>query len=272
MDAGLAAEPTTDLRRDDPDIGTVHPERRRELPVQPVGHLRRCPERQAPGVVDLGRRAVGLHRHHRDALVDVAPAHDVVGAGEAVDRRIDVHLGLVRTVRLEDDRRVVVERGLGVDHHGQRVDVGPHCLRGVLALLHRLGEHDGDRLTDEAHPAVGQRRPDEVGMHGHEAVMRRHAQRLGGEDGDDAGHPERIVDMDGAEHAMGHVGADEHGMQPVDEWQVGQILPGTREQPRILGAGHPRPENRTRAGVGSRHAVGDGHTAEPTARPSPVAR
>ncbi len=116
----------------------------------------------------------------------------------------------------------------GVDHRGQRIDVGPHRRRGVLTLLHRLGEDDGDRLTDEAHPAVGERRPDEVGMHRDETVVGCHAERLGGEDGDDAGHPDRIVDMDRAEHAMGHVGADEHGVQPVDERQVGQIVPRTR--------------------------------------------
>ena len=100
----------------------------------------------------------------------------MVGAGEAVDRRIDVHQGQVRAVRLEDDRRAVVERGLGVDHRGERIDVGPDHLRGVLALLERLGEHDGDRLADEAHPAVGERRPDEVGMHRDEAVVGRDAE------------------------------------------------------------------------------------------------
>ena len=152
-----------------------------------------------------------------------------------------------------------VERRLGVDDAGSG-SMSAHTVgRRILALRHRLGEHDGDRLTDEAHPAVGQRRADEVGMHGDEAVVRGDAERLGGEDGDDAGHLDRIVDVDGAEHAMGHVGADEHGVETVDERQVGEVLPGTDEQPRVLGAGHPRAEDRTRTGCGGGHVIGDGH-------------
>ena len=164
MDAGLAAEPAADLGGDHADVALVHPERTGELTVEAVRHLRRCPEREPSVGVDLGRAAVRLHRHHGDALVHVATAHDAIGAGEAVDGRVDVGLGEVRSVVVEDQRRPVGERIFGVDHRRQRLDVGPDHLRRVLALLGRLGQHDRDRFADEAHLAGGERRADEVGV------------------------------------------------------------------------------------------------------------
>ena len=87
--------------------------------------------------------------------------------------------------------------------------------------------------------SVGQRRPGEVGVHRDEAVVRRDAEVVGGEHGDDAGHAGGVVDVDRADRAVGDLGADEHGVQRFDEWQVGEVLPRPGEQAGILGAQHP---------------------------------
>ena len=88
----------------------------------------------------------------------------------------------------------------------------------------RLGEHDGDRLADEADPIVGERRPGEVGVDLDEAVVRRDAEVGGGPHGDDAGHRRRRrstwIDAD---RAVGDLGADEHGVQRSLERQVGEV-------------------------------------------------
>ena len=148
----------------------------------------------------------------------------------------------------EDQVAGVGERGLGVDEGRQRIDVGPHHLGGVLALLERLGEHDGDRLADEADLAVGERRSGEVGVHGGEAVVWRHAEVGGREDLDHAGHRACIVEVDGADGAVGDVGAHEHGVQLVRQVEIGEVLPAAGEQAGVLRAEHPGSEDRSGPG------------------------
>ena len=54
------------------------------------------------------------------------------------------------------------------------------------------------------------------------------------------------------DHDVGDVGADEDGMQGVDEGQVRDIALGAAEQVGVLGAGDPRAEDRARGGGGAR--------------------
>src|SRR4029079_9995222 len=57
---------------------TFHPGRASQLWPQAVGHLGRGVERQLVAVRRDRRVAVGLHRHDRTQLVDVAAAHVAV--------------------------------------------------------------------------------------------------------------------------------------------------------------------------------------------------
>ena len=230
---GLAAEPATDLWRGDVDVGGVEPERLGELGVQPVRHLGRRPHAEPTVRRDRGRAAVGLHRRDGHPLVDVAAAHDDVGDRvEVDDRSVGDDHRLVRSVVGEDQRRVVVEGGLGIDDRRQRVDLGPHRAGRVLALLVRLGEHDGDRLADEADPIDGERRPGEVVVDLHEPVVRRDAELGGGPHRDDARHPDGVLDVDRADRAVGDAGPDEDGLHGAFELEVGDVAPLAGEQSR----------------------------------------
>ena len=134
---------------------------------------------------------------------------------------------------------------LGIDERGQRVDVDPHGLRGILALFERLGEHHGDRLSDESDPAVGQRRPGEVRVHHGESVMRRDAEFGGREDLDDARHRTCVVGMDGADGAVSDLGAHEDRVEFVLEVEIREVLPAPGEQAGVLGAQYPGTEDRS---------------------------
>ena len=77
----------------------------------------------------------------------------------------------------EEHAAPVVDGVVGVDERtGSGVVVGPHQGRGIGRWLERLGDDERDRLADEAHAVGGDRRPDEVGVHRDEAVVRRHAE------------------------------------------------------------------------------------------------
>ena len=245
MQPGLAAEPAADLWRGDVHIGGVEAQCLGELGVQPVRHLRRRPHAQPTVRRGSGRAAVRLHRGDGHPLVDVPAADDDVGDRvEVDDRSVGDDHRLVRSVVGEDQRGVVVEGGLGIDDRWQRVDLGPHRARRVLALLVGLGEDDRDRLADEADPIDGERRPGEVVVDLHEPVVRRDAELGRGPHRDDARHPRRVLDVDRPDRAVGDARPDEDGLHGAFELEVGDVLPLAREQSRILGAQHPRAEHR----------------------------
>ena len=163
VQAGLAAEPTADVRRDHADLLERHAERDGEQLAQEVRHLRRAVDDQPAVVAGRGGRRVRLHRRHGHALVHVAATHDDVGVGE------DVGVRPGRSTRARrcspwasnSDRRAVGERVLGIDDDGQRVVVDHDGVGRVTACGRRLGDDGDDRLADEAHavrrPAAGGR-------------------------------------------------------------------------------------------------------------------
>ena len=153
----------------------------------------------------------------------------------------------------------------GIDVGRQWLDVGPHRLGGVLALLERLGEHDGDRFADEPHPPVGQRGPGEVGMHRGEAMVRSDAEFGSGQDLDDARHGERVLAVDRRDRPVGDVRAHEDRMELAGQREIGQVRPTPGEQSGILGPKDAGPEDRSGPG-----RSGVGHLAEPTARARPA--
>ncbi len=260
VDTGLAPEPTADLWRDHPDLCGLHPEHARELDVQSVRHLRRGPEREASVGIDLGGAAVGFHRHHRHALVDVATANDRVGRREVGTGLVDDHECLVRPVAREDLLGVCGQGGFGIDVRRQWLDVGPHHLGRVLALLERLGEHDGDRFANEPHPPVGQRGPGKVRVHRGEAMVRSDAELGSGQDLQHARHVDRALAVDCRDLSVGDIRAHENRMELAGQREVGQVCPTPGQQSGVLGPQYSRSEDRS----GSGRRSGIGHRDEPT--------
>ena len=129
------------------------------------------------------------------------------------------------------------QRGLGVDHGGQRLVVDEHGLGGVLGLGDRLG-HDGhDRLADEADLAVGQRRPRAGRVEGHaEGVEGREVEVGVGEGGDDAGEALRLADVDPGDDGVG-VGRAHEGH--VEQSGHGEVADERAPALEELGVLHP---------------------------------
>ena len=91
-------------------------------------------------------------------VLDAGPHHDL-GAGQDVvhiaphsGREIRIHL-------VELARRVRCERGFHVDRSRELVVVDDHELGRVNSSDARLGDNGRDRIADEAHLVVRERRP-----------------------------------------------------------------------------------------------------------------
>ena len=170
---GLAAEPSADLRRDDVDVGRWPTQRLRQLVAQRVRHLRRRKYGDATVVGRRGGTAVDFDRCHSHALVHVAAAHDDVGHRIEIDLAgVGDHHRLIRAADRKDDLCSIEQRRFGVDHRGQRFDVGPHRVGGVLGLCRGFREHNREGIAHEPHAIGRQRRAREIVVHLHEAVMR----------------------------------------------------------------------------------------------------
>ena len=174
----LRSEPAADIGGDHPTVGLGDVEPRGQVVAQVVGRLERRPQGQpvAPPVGEAGHR---LDRHGGAALVDEVQVGAAVAALqlalEVVDHRHDS--GDVRTMGREQHRRSGRGRRGDRRHRRERLvhdDDGVGCVGGDVAVL---GDHDGQRLTDEAHEVAGQRRPFEVG---HPAGQRRVVGEVGG--------------------------------------------------------------------------------------------
>ena len=61
-----------------------------------------------------------------------------------------------------DLRRAGRERRLGADHMRQRLPVDRDRLGGILRRIERIGDHEGDRITDVTHHFVREHR---IGRH-----------------------------------------------------------------------------------------------------------
>lgn len=159
VDVELGAEAAAHLGRDDPEAVLGDPEHAGKLEAHEMGDLRRGPQRDRTGA-EVGHHAARLDRRSGRAVVDDAPLDDDVGLGE---RLVDVPaaqrpvVDLVGAELLVDERRAVLERGLGVDHHRQRLVVDEHVFRGVDHRVLVLADDDGHGVADVADLPAGQR-------------------------------------------------------------------------------------------------------------------
>ena len=219
--AALGAEAAADPRRAHAHLGGVEPERAGDFRLHAEDRLRRRPHRER--AVGFGHRdaAVRLHGHGRHALVlHVHPHHDVGVVEEMVVGIGGRRAHEVGAVRGKEQRGAVGGGGHRIGDDRERVDLDGHGLGGVDRLRPGLGEHDRDRLADEAHAVGGQQRPPQ------RLVARERAQagKVEVGRGPDRVHAvalRRRRGVHGADEAVGHVGADEHRVERILDLEVG---------------------------------------------------
>ena len=161
VETGLGAEATADHRCRDAEAARFHAELGGERVADGDRVLTRDPHRELAVVAGDRDTAVGLHGHAGQTLADRAAFRHVGGTLERVavleaDPGLEHH---VRPVLLEQERRALDDGRFGVDERRQRIDVDDHRLGGVDGLRERLGDDDRDDVADEAHLALGERRP-----------------------------------------------------------------------------------------------------------------
>ena len=158
-------------------------------------------------------------------------------------------------------RCAVSERGLGVDHDGQRVVVDDDQLGGVDGLRASLGDNRGHDVADEAHHPVGKRRAVERGWQHHKSLHRLEAHGLVGVDGQDTGHGFGFAGVDARYPCVRDRRAHEHDVRATRRHEVVEVLRLTREDPRIFDATYRVAENRTGGGHGRTLRACDGGEA-----------
>ena len=150
---------------------------------------------------------------------------------------------------LEQDRRVGLQRRLGIDHRGERLVIDGDGVRGVHGLRPRLRHHHRHRLADETDPADGEQRP---GEHLGTVFDRGHAQPAhvpGGEHADDTGHRAGVVRIDRLDERVCHRGPDEHPVQRPLAGDIVQVPGRPGEQRAILAAEHGAAQNLPERGL-----------------------
>ncbi len=204
-DPGLAAEAAADVRSDDAHLLLGDVQQAAGQRPEEVGHLRGDVHGELRALAGDDRDGVALHRHHGDALVDEAAAHDDVGALEHIASvSVEEARGQVRPELVELHGRAGLQRRLRVDHGGQRLVVDHDRLGGVGGLGHGVRQHGDHGIAHEADLALGQRRPGT-------GLVQGHAERVEGGDaevgvdqcGGHARHGERLRGVDRSDHGVG---------------------------------------------------------------------
>ena len=236
------AEAAAGRRRDDPQLFRLDSRRTAHAALLDVRALARGPQDEAAGVrVRRGQRGARLHRHGGEPLVDEASADAHLGVRE---RFLAGRAGGGQVAGLgsrEQLRRIVVERLGHIDERVERVEVDVDELGGVDGLAARLGDHDRDRLAEEADGVAREHRA----AHGLGRRDRRRADREvlevevgGGVDADHAGHPGRLGRVDVPDARMREAGTHEHGVQGLRLAKVVCVWARAPQKRRILDAPH----------------------------------
>ena len=247
VDAALGAEPAADPRRAHAYLRDVETERAGNLSLHAEHGLRRRPDRQRPIGLRHRDTAVGLHGHRRHALVRHAHPNDDVGVVEELgvgDARDGAHE--VGAVLREQQRRAVGRGRDRIGNRGKWLDLRGDLLRGVDRLRERVGEHHGDRLTDETDAVARQQRPPERFLAREGALVR---------EGQIGGRPHRMharalgggLRVNSVQGAVGNVRAHEHRVERAFDLEVGHEPGAAVQEARILRAQHRVTED------GSRH-------------------
>jgi len=238
-----------------------------------VRRLRRGVDRQLPhGWRVVDDQAAALHRHrHIRVLVDRL-SHDVGRRGEGLlesGHRGARHLpDQVRPVGFVDERRRFVRPGVVGDRR-QRLVIDLHQLDGILREVAALGDHQRNRVANEAHPAFGEGWPRGLRTlppdRGVPLLLDVAVEFRGREDGAHTRCCTRGRGVDVADLGVRDGAAHETGVEhpgKVDVVDIGAV-PG--QQPGILYPGHP-PARIPRCPA--RHDIGNLH-CPPSLRATP---
>ncbi len=220
-----------------------------------MGHLGRGVDHQlVVAVIPVGDDRLAFHRHHGVARQhDLALDHDgglagarlVLAVGTEGDEQI---VGPV----LVHARRRVGERGVGVDQRRQILDLELDALEDVLGLGAGGRDRERDRLADEAHLAVGQRRmlALAIARHGRardhriepvEVDTREHDVLFAG----------RLDDLDDA--AVGDRAAEERDLALPRQEHVGDVVAASVQKAGVLLAEDAGADALLAAGRGGAH-------------------
>ena len=154
------------------DVGRHHPQlvllrdvvERRQHEAGDMRILRGRVEREMLfRLVIFGDRRARLHRVRNQAVVGDVERDDIgrrleggIGRAFVADGPVVDHVARGFRVQL---RRARLDRGANVRNGGQFLVIDDHGLGRVLGLVLGLGDHDRDRLADEAHGFRRHRRP-----------------------------------------------------------------------------------------------------------------
>ena len=251
----LHPEAATDIFGDHPDAARVDLEHacRQQIAHQPDA-LRVGGERPALGAgVVLGGGRARLHAGDHDAVVDDAAPYHMRGGGEQ-----RVASGAIADLPVEADivRRIGPDQLLPVLHGFEQVDdriddlvFDADRLGAVCRRLRRARNHEGDRVADMAHHAVGQhrmrrvlpRRAVAVGQlhragHRADAVGREVARRVGRHH---ARERQRRGDIDRDDPRRRVRAAQHDAMKRTGPGRVVGVAAGAAKQARILDPSRP---------------------------------
>ena len=151
-----------------------------------------------------------------------------------------------------DDGGAGVERLFRIEHRRQRLEIELDQLRRVLGGIAVRRDDDRDRLADVADLVMGQQRLlriDELVLHqrrpfarqrelrvGH---RRQHARELGpGQHKGNAGRRGGARHIDRLDARMGLRTSDQHRMQHVRQFEIGNVLAAAGQKPAILAPRH----------------------------------
>ena len=185
-------------------------DRHRADPVVLAGELNDAVGTRARVVTRLSRR--------RRRIVEPRGCAQEAAAVDRVQRTHDVGA----RIGVEED--LVVGGSFDVDDSWQFVDIDGDQLGCVKRRCRRFGQHDRNRLADEAHPNVCKQRPGHLPAHrcGSVVLERGEAQRRGVEHRSHPGRPFGLPQIHVAQLAVGHRRTHERCMQAaVGRWHVG---------------------------------------------------
>ena len=156
IDLDLAAETSTDMRRDHAHLPLSRADLIGDGIADDVWDLRRAP--QGDLLADTGGEdAAGFHGGRRNALASHPQRERMGRLRESpvgiTDADPITSLHIVGDV-LIDDRRARLLGSLRIDHGGKILVFDEHQFSSVLCEVARLGHHRRHRLTDVAHLAV----------------------------------------------------------------------------------------------------------------------
>jgi len=240
----LDAEAAADVGRQHAYARLAEPERGGDGAAHGVGDLRRGPHREET-VRRRGMRehAARLDRHAGHAREVEGRLHHDVGVGEAAR---DVARAARRDARhvvgpvLEHARRAGSEGALDGRRGRPRLPRHAHGFGAVGRAVGVVGDDHGHRLAGVPRHGVRDGRV-AVGAHRGRGHQRRHARRaLGqlarGEDGDDAGDPQRPARVDGADARVGVRAAHDGRVQEALDAKVVHVTAAAGEQTGVLEA------------------------------------